>query len=59
MTRPSATSVLSQRLLQAEAAVPAAIATVLEQAGIDMVFGMPGGNTIRFFDAFYDRRAWR
>jgi len=30
---------------------------VLEEAGIDMVFGMPGGNTLLLFDALYDHRS--
>ncbi len=34
--------------------VPEAIARVLEQSGIDMVFGMPGGNAMMIFDALYD-----
>ena len=33
--------------------VPEAIVRVLEEAGIDMVFGLSGGNTNRFFKALY------
>jgi acetolactate synthase-1/2/3 large subunit len=39
-----------------EVSVPEAIARVLEEAGIDMVFGMPGGNTLLLFDALHDHR---
>jgi acetolactate synthase-1/2/3 large subunit len=34
--------------------VPHAIVRVLEEAGIRFVFGMPGGDTGRIFDALYD-----
>ncbi|HEY2595821.1 MAG TPA: thiamine pyrophosphate-binding protein [Chloroflexota bacterium] len=44
------------RLLDAPARVPSAIAKVLAQAGIDLVFGMPGGRTGPIFDALYDYR---
>src|SRR5262249_35034901 len=37
-------------------AVPEAIVRVLEDAGIDFVFGMPGGKTIPIFNALYDHR---
>jgi acetolactate synthase-1/2/3 large subunit len=40
--------------LERQVSVPEAIARVLEQAGIDMVFGMPGGNAMMIFDALYD-----
>jgi acetolactate synthase-1/2/3 large subunit len=43
-----------ERLLDAPARVPSAIARVLAQAGIDFVFGMPGGRTGPIFDALYD-----
>ena len=36
--------------------VPQAIARALEQAGIEFVFGMPGGRTGAVFDALYDHR---
>jgi len=49
--------VTSGRLLSAEVSVPEAIARVLEEAGIDMVFGMPGGNTLLLFDALHDHRS--
>jgi len=45
------------RLVQGEASVPEAIAHILEEAGIDMVFGMPGGNTLLLFDALHDHRS--
>jgi thiamine pyrophosphate-dependent acetolactate synthase large subunit-like protein len=35
----------AERLLHDEVPVGEAIIQVLEQAGIDLVFGMPGGNT--------------
>src|SRR5262252_7817642 len=38
----------------AEIAVPHALVRVLEEAGIEFVFGMPGGDTGRIFDALYD-----
>jgi acetolactate synthase-1/2/3 large subunit len=34
--------------------VPHAVVRVLEEAGIEFVFGMPGGDTGRIFDALYD-----
>src|SRR5258705_10296484 len=34
--------------------VPHAIVHVLEEAGIQFVFGMPGGDTGRIFDALHD-----
>jgi acetolactate synthase-1/2/3 large subunit len=43
-------------LLQSPTSVPRAIAQVLEQAGIEFIFGMPGGRTGPIFDALYDRR---
>jgi len=47
----------TRRLLQDEISVPEAIVRVLEEAGIDMVFGIPGGNTMLIFDALYDHRS--
>jgi len=44
-------------LLKEEVSVPEAIVRVLEETGIDMVFGMPGGNTLLIFDALYDHRS--
>jgi acetolactate synthase-1/2/3 large subunit len=44
-------------LLQKVVSVPEAIVRVLEGAGIDMVFGIPGGQTGRIFDALYDHQA--
>lgn len=46
----------AQPLLHEEVSPGEAIARVLEQAGIDMVFGMPGGNTFAIFNALYDHR---
>lgn len=42
------------RLASGELRTVDAIVAVLDQAGIDAVFGMPGGNTIRIFDALVD-----
>ena len=36
--------------------VPQAIAHALEQAGIEFVFGMPGGGAGAIVDALYDHR---
>ena len=47
----------TERLLHEEISVPEAIVRVLEEAGIDMVFGMPGGNAMKIFDALYDHRS--
>jgi acetolactate synthase-1/2/3 large subunit len=44
------------KLLDQTVPVPQAIVRVLEQAGIEMVFGMPGGRTGAIFDALYDHR---
>jgi len=45
----------AERLLSREASVGEAIVRVLEQAGIDHVFGMPGGNTgWSIFNGLYD-----
>jgi acetolactate synthase-1/2/3 large subunit len=37
--------------------VPHAVVRVLEEAAIPFVFGMPGGDTGRIFDALYDSKA--
>jgi acetolactate synthase-1/2/3 large subunit len=47
----------TEKLIQEEVSVPEAIVRVLEEAGIDMVFGMPGGNAMLIFDALYDHRS--
>jgi len=44
-------------MLQEEVSVPEGIVRVLEEAGIDMVFGMPGGNAMLIFDALYSHQA--
>ncbi len=46
----------TERLLTETVSVPEAIVRVLEQAGIDMVFGMPGGRTLAIYDALFDHR---
>jgi len=47
----------TKKLLREEVSVPEAIVRVLEEAGIDMVFGMPGGNAMLIFDALYSHKA--
>jgi acetolactate synthase-1/2/3 large subunit len=44
-------------LLEQEVPPGLAIAKVLEEAGIDAVFGMPGGNTGAIFDGLYELRS--
>ena len=44
-------------LLDQEVSVPEAISRVLEEAGVEMVFGIPGGNTGRIFNALYDHQS--
>lgn len=44
-------------LLTEEVPVREAIVRVLEQAGIDMVFGMPGGNAGQIYNALYDHKS--
>jgi acetolactate synthase-1/2/3 large subunit len=46
-----------QLLLQEDVPVREAIVRVLEQAGIDMVFGIPGGYTGTLFNALYDHKS--
>jgi acetolactate synthase-1/2/3 large subunit len=40
-----------------ELPVPQAVVRVLEEAGIEFLFGMPGGDTGRIFDALHDSTA--
>ena len=47
----------AKRLLEQDVSVPEAVVRVLEQAGIDHVFGMPGGGTGRIFNALYDHQS--
>ena len=47
----------AKRLLEHDVSVPEAVVRVLEQAGIDHVFGMPGGGTGRIFNALYDHQS--
>src|ERR1700730_6472978 len=56
MARTTADRGLAQPLLNEEVSPTEAIVRVLEQAGIDMVFGMPGGNTFSIFNALYDHQ---
>jgi Thiamine pyrophosphate enzyme, N-terminal TPP binding domain len=44
------------KLLPDEVSLPRAIAQVLEEAGIDLIFGSPGGRTGAIFVALYDYR---
>jgi acetolactate synthase I/II/III large subunit len=46
-------------VIAAEIDVPHALVRVLEEAGIEFVFGMPGGDTGRIFDALYDSSSIR
>jgi len=46
----------TDKLLRDEVSVPRAIAHVLEEAGIHLIFGIPGGPTGAIFDALYDYR---
>ncbi|HKV53516.1 MAG TPA: thiamine pyrophosphate-binding protein [Candidatus Binataceae bacterium] len=46
----------ARSLLTEEVSPSEAIVRVLEQAGINMVFGMPGGNMGAVFNALYDHR---
>jgi len=44
-------------MIEKDTPVPEIIVRVLEEAGIDMVFGMPGGNMLQMFDALYDHQS--
>ena len=44
----------TERLFDEEVEVTDAVIRVLEEAGIDTVFGIPGGYTVKFYDAMYD-----
>ena len=46
----------TRKLLAAETRAAEAIVRVLEEAGIDMVFGIAGGNMGRLYDALYDHQ---
>jgi acetolactate synthase-1/2/3 large subunit len=48
--------VTTERMLKDTIGVPEAIVRVLEDAGIDTVFGMPGGRTLSIYDALHDHR---
>jgi acetolactate synthase I/II/III large subunit len=48
---------MPERAMPDEIAVPHALVRVLEEAGIRFVFGMPGGDTGRIFDALHDSTA--
>lgn len=56
MTTPHGISSPAELLLADEVSVPEAICRVLEEAGIEYVFGMPGGNTVRIYNALHDHR---
>jgi acetolactate synthase-1/2/3 large subunit len=47
----------ARKLLTSPVSAPEAIVRVLEEAGIEFVFGMPGGKTIPIFNALYDHRS--
>jgi acetolactate synthase-1/2/3 large subunit len=46
----------TKKLLAAETRTAEAIVRVLEEVGIDMVFGIAGGNMGRLYDALYDHQ---
>lgn len=46
----------TEKLLRDEVSAPEGILRVLEEAGIDAVFGIAGGNMGRLYDALYDHR---
>ena len=48
---------VARKLLREEVSVPEAIVRVLEEVGIDMVFGIPGGYAMLIFDALHDHRS--
>jgi acetolactate synthase I/II/III large subunit len=48
---------MTAKLLTAQARAAEGIVRVLEEAGIDMVFGISGGNTGRLYDALYDHQS--
>ncbi|MBI5580130.1 MAG: thiamine pyrophosphate-binding protein [Deltaproteobacteria bacterium] len=43
--------------MEAPLTVPQAIARVLVECGIDMTFGVPGGNSMQIYDGLYDCRS--
>jgi acetolactate synthase-1/2/3 large subunit len=47
---------MTAKLLSEQVRAAEAIVRVLEDAGIDMVFGISGGNMGRLYDALYDRQ---
>lgn len=47
----------ARRLLDETVSTPEAIVRVLEEAGIEFVFGMPGGRTVPIYNALYDHRS--
>lgn len=51
------TSRKTKLLLTDEVPVRDAIVKVLAQAGIDMIFGMPGGNAGQIYNALYDQKS--
>ncbi len=46
----------TKKMLSEEVRAAEAIVRVLEDAGIDMVFGIPGGHMGRLYDALYDHK---
>ena len=47
----------TEKLLEEDVPVGEGIALVLEEAGIDMVFGIEGGNMGRLYEALYDHQS--
>ncbi len=50
------TSTSTQLMFSEDVPVPEGICRVLEEAGIEYVFGLPGGNTVRIYNALHDHR---
>lgn len=46
----------SEAFADRELSVPEAIVRILEEVGIDTVFGLPGGETMRIYDALYEHQ---
>lgn len=47
----------ARNFLESPLTVPQAIARVLVGCGIDMTFGVPGGNTMQIYDGLYEHRS--
>ena len=56
MAIEATTSTSTQLMFSDDVPVTEAICRVLEEAGIEYVFGLPGGNTVRIYNALHDHR---